>query len=306
MSVVIPSRNASAQTARTVHALLNQVLPAGFALEIIVVDDGSTDGAAERLGSEFGTRIKLIRHARNAGRSAARNTGAREASGRILLVLDCDCTPGSTDYLKKLLRDIARNRVHIGEVRYKGNGFWPIYQRLGASRRLREHKAGEPGALSTANMLLERDTLLQLGGYDEGYRYYGFEDRDLLLRLHAAGISTHLVSDASVIHSDPTHLSLLMAKNKEAAWRTAPRFRTRHPQAYGRLGQSHMDIAIHPVLTCLGAAVGLLLLPAAGIGERLVQCKALPLRARVVLTRCFLASAFCLGSIKTWHSPRHQ
>lgn len=298
LSAIVPSFNAHDKTARTVHALLSQKLPIQHGLEVIIVDDGSSDNSADRLEQEFGERIRLIRHTRNSGRSATRNTGAHAAVGRLLLMLDCDCTPSSEDYLAKMLDHMNGNHVHIGEVRYKGDGFWPIYQRLGAFRRLRAHRMNNPEALSTANMLIERHALARVGGYDEGYKHYGFEDRDLLLRLHASGITICYSGAACVVHSDPVSFRSLIAKNIEAAQYTATRFRAQHPQAYNRLGFSQLDLALHPVRSCLGAALGCLLCPAAKFGEQLISQAKWPLRSRIMLARVFLASAYCLGSIK--------
>lgn len=298
LSVIVPSFNAYDKTTRTVRALLSQRLPEQYDLEVIVVDDGSNDMSADRLEQEFGERIRLIRHTRNSGRSVTRNTGAHAAVGQLLLMLDSDCTPNSAEYLAKMLDNMDSDRVHIGEVRYKGDGFWPIYQRLGAFRRLHAHRMGYPEALSTANMLVDRHALARVGGYDEGYAHYGFEDRDLLLRLHTSGISISYSGAACVVHSDPVSFRSLIAKNIEAAQYTASRFRARHPQAYNRLGFSQLDLAIHPVRSCLGAALGCLLYPMAELGEQLISQAGWPLRGRIMLARVFLASAYCLGSVK--------
>lgn len=301
LSVVIPTRNAFEQTARTVRALLRQRLPQEAAIEIIVVDDASTDGAADQLDMVFGSNIVLLRQQQNAGRSATRNHGAHATQGRWLVMLDCDCVPAATDYLMQFLEQLRDDRVCIGAVDYQGEGFWPRYQRLGAVRRLNSHQGGETGALSTANMALSRQRFLDVGGYDEGYRHYGFEDRDLLLRLHAANITAHYVEAARTLHADFVDLRTLMAKNTEAARFTAPRFRTDHPQAFARLDYARIDAAFHPLCARMGAWLSLVFFPLAPLGERWLQCGMVPWRLRLAMTRSFLAAAYCCGSIKSLH-----
>lgn len=85
VSVVIPSYNMAAYTPLTVESALAQDYPD---VEVIVVDDGSTDGSVEAL-RRFAGRIRLIEQ-KNAGACAARNRGLRECKGEFVAFLDCD------------------------------------------------------------------------------------------------------------------------------------------------------------------------------------------------------------------------
>jgi len=85
ISAIIPTYNRS----RTVRSAIDSVLNQTYSpIEIIVVDDGSTDDTSDRL-RDYGTKIRLI-HQCNAGASAARNAGVRASSGSIVAFLDSD------------------------------------------------------------------------------------------------------------------------------------------------------------------------------------------------------------------------
>jgi glycosyltransferase involved in cell wall biosynthesis len=84
-SVVVPTFNRSALLRHTLKSVFGQRVTA---YEIIVVDDGSTDGTMEYLQS-FGQEIKVLRQS-NQGPDVARNLGARHASDKYLAFLDSD------------------------------------------------------------------------------------------------------------------------------------------------------------------------------------------------------------------------
>ena len=87
VSVVIPAYNRAATLPRAVASVLAQ----DFAdWELIVVDDGSADGSAEAALACGDRRLRVIRHPVNRGAPAARNTGIRNAAGRLVAFLDSD------------------------------------------------------------------------------------------------------------------------------------------------------------------------------------------------------------------------
>lgn len=86
VSAIIPTYNRRELVRQAIHSALGQTLRID---EIIVVDDGSTDGTAQALREEFGDRIIYV-YQPNAGVSAARNRGMALARGRYLALLDSD------------------------------------------------------------------------------------------------------------------------------------------------------------------------------------------------------------------------
>jgi glycosyltransferase involved in cell wall biosynthesis len=96
LSVVIPTWNRARLVCEAVESALAQM---DGRVEVIVVDDGSTDDTAGELARRFGPRVRLLRMARRGGIGAARNAGARLAGGELIAFLDSDdlWLPGKLD-----------------------------------------------------------------------------------------------------------------------------------------------------------------------------------------------------------------
>ncbi len=89
LSIIVPTFNESRTIAVVIETLLVLALPEGFEKEIIVVDDGSTDGTEAAL-APFRTRILYLRHERNQGKGAAVRTGFARATGDFVVIQDAD------------------------------------------------------------------------------------------------------------------------------------------------------------------------------------------------------------------------
>ncbi len=86
VSTIIPTYNRKTDVVRAIDSVMAQTVPVD---EIIVVDDGSTDGTAEAIRSRYGQSVRLFVQ-QNAGAAAARNRGIREATGEWIAFLDSD------------------------------------------------------------------------------------------------------------------------------------------------------------------------------------------------------------------------
>jgi len=121
VSVIIPTYNRAHLISRAIKSVLNQTYQD---FEVIVVDDGSTDNTEEVI-KEFqkkDERIKYVRHEKNKGGSAARNTGIKAAKGKYIAFLDSD-DEWLPEKLEKQMKVFENAPAKVGVVY---TGFWRI------------------------------------------------------------------------------------------------------------------------------------------------------------------------------------
>ncbi len=186
VSVIIPTYNRAPLVLRAVRSVLAQDYPR---LEVIVVDDGSTDGTAELLESEVGDEIRVIRQA-NAGVSTARNTGLATAKGDILGFLDSDDQWLPTKTTRQV--DYLARHPEVGMVVCDYNIVDEQGDLIVRCRRRKQY--GPDGwvlpnvvrnpILVPSTILLRRSVYLDVGGFDPDLRTA--EDLDLHLRISAS------------------------------------------------------------------------------------------------------------------------
>lgn len=243
VSVVVPVYRDAARARAAASALLAQKLPPGAALDVILVDDGSADGTIEAL-RELEPMVRVLALPHNQGRSGARNAGAAVAAGSIVLFMDCDCLPADQNLLLGHISALESGAVaSCGHVTGIGADFWSRYQEDASHRRRRQHASGIDYAGSSQNLAVRRSDFEAIGGFDTGYRRYGFEDRDLLIRLGQRGPIAW--TTATVRHQDQLRLSGVASKMAEAGQYSSRRFADRHPDAYQQLRYSTIDAQLH-------------------------------------------------------------
>ena len=110
ISVIIPTYNEAA----TIAELIKRVNSVDVPKEIIVVDDGSTDGTRERLASleELYDNLRVLVQPRNQGKGAALRRGFQEASGDYVLVQDADLEYDPSDY-PSLLKPLVDGKADV-------------------------------------------------------------------------------------------------------------------------------------------------------------------------------------------------
>jgi glycosyltransferase involved in cell wall biosynthesis len=210
VSVVIPTRNRKDLVVRAVACALAQV---DVQPDVIVVDDGSTDGTSSALRESFGERVRIVRNARSTGVGAARNAGIREASATWVAFLDDDDV-WAPDKLASQVREAKRTgRVwtYAGMVTVDSqlrimHGVRPDPpERIARDILIRNRLPSGP-----SNVLVRRDALATAGGFDASLRYH--EDWDLWIRLAQVGPPAAVVRPllAHVVHGSNTPVDTIL------------------------------------------------------------------------------------------------
>jgi len=242
-SVVVPTYNRIDVLPEVLAALDRQVAAPPF--EIVVVDDGSTDGTAERLAALALARPLSVLRQTNRGPAAARNRGVEAARGARIAFLGDDTVP-APDWLAQHDRAL-QERGGDDEVAVLGYTGW--HPRVGRSRFL-EHL--NEGGLQfgyalisdrenvpfnffyTSNLSLSR-ARLRAEPFDEGFPYPAWEDIEAAWRLCRGGMRLVYEPDARVAHDHATDFDRF-AERQERAGYCAVVFYQRHPELAGFLG----------------------------------------------------------------------
>ena len=244
VSAIIVSYNTRQLLLECLESLRTVTLP----LEVLVVDNASTDGSVEAVRGRR-PDVGVIVNRENLGFSKANNLGLRAARAPYVLVLNSDAAvrPGAVETMVEILD----TRADVGVVGPRTVGadgaiqvsFGPDLTPWNEWRQrklVRGVKAGEPAALRRAEslasvehqpawvsgscFLARRELLLRLDGFDEAFFLYE-EDVDLCVRVRAAGARVLFTPRAEVVH----HLGRSMDK---AASRAAAEYRKSHLYFY--------------------------------------------------------------------------
>lgn len=202
LSVVLPAFNAGYSLEHTLEALGAQVLGPEDAIEVVVVDDGSTDDTAGL--AERSAVVDLVIRIDNSGPSAARNAGAAASHGRYLAFVDCDDEPDPdwATSLMSLVRDgdvgIGRCGVRIIDRSLPGESAGREVFRLSGIRPLQ------------GGFVVRRGVFDHVGGYDAALRYG--ENSDVIERCLAACRELGL----ETVTDDAPHITIALNQNARA------------------------------------------------------------------------------------------
>ncbi|MCK9595150.1 MAG: glycosyltransferase [Candidatus Omnitrophica bacterium] len=208
--VIIPVYNDKDNFKICLAALCAQTYPRDK-FEIMIIDDGSTDGLGEWLESyrkPAGLDIKYF-YQKNKGPSSARNLGIKYSRGDILAFIDSDCVP-QKDWLEEVLRGYASDNVAGAGGVIEALPTGSKVSRYCAYVKMNRTPKIDPGGIAyliTGNASFRRDCLIAAGGFDERFDFPGGEEPDLCYRLKQKGYIFQFNHKAVVYNAHKQNLS---------------------------------------------------------------------------------------------------
>jgi glycosyltransferase involved in cell wall biosynthesis len=176
VSVIVPVYNDAQNIGNCIASVLSQTV---CDLELIIVDDGSTDGTQQVIQRYPDQRIRYIRNDTNLGEPASRNVALECARAEYIFFVDADCI-AAANWIEEGLRQFAAgNYLGVeGKLYFVSPGYKSVY-----SDRVVENLKG--GEYMTANMAYRKDALFSAGLFDPVLKRYC--DADMALRVKEHG-----------------------------------------------------------------------------------------------------------------------
>jgi len=197
ISVIIPVYNAANTINKTIEAILSQI-KSDSAVEVIAVDDGSTYATPDILDTF--KQVKTIRQ-NNSGPACARNSGAKIATGDILVFTDSDTIPDK-EWLFQLTRPFEKPEVMATAGTYSiANPNSTLAEII--QKEISDKHAGYGEFIKfggTYNLAVRRHLFEKIGGFNEGYTKASGEDNDLCYKILREGYGLKFVPQAIVAH----------------------------------------------------------------------------------------------------------
>jgi glycosyltransferase involved in cell wall biosynthesis len=222
--VIVPVRNGATSIPPLLDSLAAQTFPAER-FEVIVVDNGSTDGTGA-IAERYGVRVV---NDPVPNRSRARNRGAAVARSRLYAFTDADCVADSR-WLEQLVAHADRAPLLAGEVRLRTRQPPNAVERFEALWRFGQAAWVQQGWAATANLLVDAEAFEAIGGFDTTWRHIG-EDVDFCFRARRAGYELAYCGEAIVDHDGERELAPLLRRCVRHGYSVN--------QAYYRLGAGY-------------------------------------------------------------------
>ncbi len=263
VSVLIPVFNGSKYLRQAIDSVLAQTYPA---LEIVAVDDGSTDDSAAILAA-YGDRVRCFRQPNSGSVGIARNACLREARGEYLAFLDQDDWWLPTKVARQVA--VVRADERIGLVHTEVAYYYEATGALGPPQNPRARPGEMVGAcyealllgnpICNSSVLLRSDTIGRVGGCDVAIRGNTVQDYDLWLRIAQGGFHFGFVGTPETVfrlHAGQGHrdrramlqeeAKVLLRHRPREQWRASQAGRNRLTNLYDAMAVAHLDAGDAP------------------------------------------------------------
>lgn len=283
VSVVMPVFNAGFFVQQAVSSVLAQTFTD---FELIIVDDGSTDGCLDFLEQTDDARIRVLRHTVNSGGRQIRNRAIEAASGKLIAIADADdmAHPLRFEMQARFLEGspdvslVAGATQLFGDTDTVGRTSWPVTSHAGLTLGLRYGPSFYHGSV-----MVRTEALREIGGYRDvpaaqdydmyarllmaGHRFAALTQVVLVYRNHPGGISKTRASDAkSLLRATSARLrrevEIPCLRALVEAARHEPAIQHREPQLrllklLGRTAIEHVRRKPSVALRCAAAALSI-------------------------------------------------
>src|SRR3989304_5607183 len=208
ISVIIPTFNSAKELTKCLESFKTQTL-SNENFEVMVVDDGSNDGTKDAAAKT----LERNSYQQNRGPAAARNNGANQAQGEIILFTDADCEP-QPNWIEEMIKPLDNPQV-VGV-----KGVYKTRQKELVARLVQieyEHKYERMKKfkyidfIDTYSAGYRKDIFLKYNGFDERYPKASVEDQEFSFRLSHDGHKMVFNPDAVVYHKNSDDVSPLSA-----------------------------------------------------------------------------------------------
>jgi glycosyltransferase involved in cell wall biosynthesis len=246
ISIIIPVRNQIQTLSMALESLKRQIKhPRQF--EIVICDDGSTDGTGDMLKRlRYPIFFKYFYNNPPAGRSINRNLGAERSAGGTLIFFDGDMVP-SDGYINAILANIGSTIVSTGDVKPPINAkIGPLDKYLYSRGRHSIASQGHdlPGRYFTSNNFsIDRGLFLKTGGFDTNFIGWGGEDIDFGLRLKDLGVTIKNEPDAITFHHHQRTIGSLARDFYSFGENSFDYLIKKHPSFLGQLPTRYLGIS---------------------------------------------------------------
>lgn len=251
-SIVIPTFNRKETLRETLFSFRGQTVTN---FEIVIADDGSSDGTAEMVRAlDVPFPLKHVWQ-KNAGRSSARNLGVRASEGEIIIFVD-DHNIAHKSFVEEHLKyhDKYKN-INLGAVRGRMEFIndpkeaplnpQPIPFLIQIQKRIEENN---PLRFHTGNVSVTKEAFYRIGGFDEDFREYGFQDQEFGYRLIKTGYRVKYNPDAvNYIFKAEFDFEKECIKARQAG-HSAVLCRRKHPRFGQRCGANAINLFLYRLL----------------------------------------------------------